>query len=99
MLKENRQKFFDTIKYPIITDKTTQLIENNQYSFAVDRKANKYNIKAAIEYIFKVKVCYVNTMHLPPKKRRVKMSYGKKTQYKKAIITVSNQDTINLLSS
>ena len=98
MLKETPQKFFDMIKFPIITDKTTQLIENNQYSFAVDRKANKYSIKTAIEYIFNVKVCCINTMHLPTKKRRINMFHGKKTRYKKAIVTISDQDTINLLS-
>lgn len=99
MLKETHQKFFDIIKYPIITDKTTQLIEHNQYSFAVDRKANKHSIKIAIEYLFDIKVCSVNTMHLPIKKRRINMFYGNKARYKKAIITVSNPYAINLLSS
>ena len=44
------------IKYPIITDKATRLLENNQYSFVVDPQSDKITIKAAIEYLFNVKV-------------------------------------------
>ena len=57
------------IKYPIITDKATRLLENNQYSFIVDRYSNKINIKTAIEYLFNVKVIKVNTCRLPRKKK------------------------------
>ncbi len=56
------------IKYPIITDKATRLLENNQYSFIVDRYSDKITIKAAIEYLFNVKVVKVNTCRLPRKK-------------------------------
>ena len=56
------------IKYPIITDKATRLLENNQYSFVVDRYSDKLTIKAAIEYLFNVKVIKVNTCRLPRKK-------------------------------
>ena len=57
------------IKYPIITDKGTRLLENNQYSFIVDRYANKTKIKTAIEYLFNVKVLKINTCRLPRKKK------------------------------
>ena len=86
------------IKYPIITDKATRLLENNQYSFIVDRYSNKLNIKEAIEYLFKVKVIKVNTCHLPRKKKRVGKYMGWKTQYKKAIVTLSEGDVINLFT-
>ena len=56
------------IKYPIITDKATRLLENNQYSFIVDRYSNKITIKAAIEDLFNVKVIKINTCRLPRKK-------------------------------
>jgi large subunit ribosomal protein L23 len=59
------------IKYPIITDKATRLLENNQYSFVVDRYSDKITIKAAIEYLFNVKVIKINTCRLPRKKKRV----------------------------
>ena len=56
------------IKYPIITDKAMRLLENNQYSFVVDRYSTKTLIKTAIESLFDVKVIKVNTCHLPRKK-------------------------------
>ena len=56
------------IKYPIITDKATRLLENNQYSFVVDRYSDKLTIKASIEYLFDVKVVKINTCRLPRKK-------------------------------
>lgn len=58
------------VKYPIITDKATRLLENNQYSFIVDPQSNKLTIKSAVEYLFNVKVIKINTCHLP-KKRNV----------------------------
>lgn len=97
MMKKQLSKFFEIIKYPIITDKSTQLMENNQYSFAVDSKTDKHTIKKAIEHIFDVQVYSVNTMHIPPKKRKVRNIIGHKTRYKKAIIKLADRDTINLL--
>ena len=88
----------DIIKYPIITDKTTRLFENNRYSFIVNPKSNKVNIKAAVEYLFNVKVIKINTCHLPKKKKRVGKYIGWKSHYKKAIVTLSKGDTINLFT-
>lgn len=84
------------IKYPIITDKSTQLLEENQYSFAVDHKANKSTIKKAIENIFKVKVKKINTCNRHAKKKRVGKFSGFKTRYKKALITLHSNYSINL---
>ena len=86
------------IKYPLITDKATRLLENNQYSFIVDRYSNKLSIKTAIEYLFNVKVLKVNTSRLPRKQKRVGKYIGWKPQYKKAIVTLSDGDTINLFA-
>lgn len=86
------------IKYPIITDKATRLLQNNQYSFIVDRDSEKLTIKAAIEYLFNVKVIKINTCHLPRKKKRVGKYLGWKSQYKKAIVTLSEGDVINLFT-
>ena len=86
------------IKYPIITDKATRLLENNQYSFIVDRYSNKIVIKSAIEYLFNVKVIKINTCNLPKKKKRVGKYIGWKPQYKKAIVTLSDGDLINLFT-
>ena len=86
------------IKHPLITDKATRLLEKNQYSFIVDRYSNKQNIKAAIEYLFDVKVLRVNTCRLPRKKKRVGRYFGWKPQYKKAVITLDEGDVINLFT-
>jgi large subunit ribosomal protein L23 len=86
------------IKYPIITDKATRLLENNQYSFIVDRYSDKIKIKEAIEYLFNVKVVKVNTCCLPRKKKRVGKYIGWKSQYKKAIVSLAEGDTINLFT-
>ena len=86
------------IKYPIITDKATRLLENNQYSFVVDRYSDKIAIKAAIEHLFDVKVIKINTCRLPRKKKRVGKYIGWKPQYKKAIVTLSEGDMINLFT-
>ena len=88
----------DIIKYPIITDKATRLLENNQYSFIVDPKSDKITIKESIEYLFNVKVIKVNTCQLPKKKRRVGKYVGWKSHYKKAIVTLSEGNTINLFA-
>lgn len=86
------------IKYPIITDKATRLLETNQYSFIVDRYSDKLTIKATIEYLFNVKVLKVNTCRLPRKKKRVGKFIGWKPQYKKAIVSLREGDVINLFT-
>jgi len=91
-------KIIDIVKYPIITDKATRLLETNQYSFIVDPHANKTSIKAAIEYLFDVKVKKVNTNNLPRKKKRVGKYSGYKSLNKKAIVTLVENDTINLFA-
>ena len=88
----------EIIKYPIITDKATRLVENNQYSFIVDRYSNKTQIKAAIEYLFSVKIQKINTCRLPRKKKRVGKSVGWKPQYKKAIVSLAKGDVIDLFT-
>jgi large subunit ribosomal protein L23 len=89
----------DVIKYPIITEKTIRLLEQNQYSFSVDPKANKISIKAAVEQLFKVKVISVNTLNQPIKKRRVGKFIGKKTQNKKAIVKLAPGESIVLFEN
>ena len=88
----------DIIKYPLITDKATRLLENNQYSIIVNPSSDKITIKAAIEYLFNVKVTKINTCQLPKKKKRVGKYLGWKSQYKKAIVTLADGDTINLFA-
>ena len=94
----NYRQLIDLIKYPIITDKATRLLELNQYTFATDLRANKDQIKSAIEYLFKVKVSAVNTYHAPVKKKRIGKFIGKKPKYKRAVVTLQSGSSIDLFS-
>nr|YP_010728700.1 ribosomal protein L23 [Phymatolithon calcareum]WEA76860.1 ribosomal protein L23 [Phymatolithon calcareum] len=98
MDKDNIRELLTIIKKPIITDKTTKLLENNQYCFQVDPRVGKLKIKQAIEYIFGVNVKNINTYHKPLKKRTVSRFTGYRAHYKKAIVTLSKDDKINLFS-
>ena len=98
MNRHQKEEIFKVIHSPIITDKTTKLLEKNQYCFRVSHKANKKDIKHAVEVLFKVHVIKINTSHEPIKKRKVGRFYGYKTHYKKAIVTLATNNTINLFS-
>nr|WP_199323736.1 MULTISPECIES: 50S ribosomal protein L23 [unclassified Leptolyngbya] len=84
------------IRRPLITEKATRLLELNQYTFEVMPKASKPEIRAAIEYLFDVKVTGISTMNLPRKKKRVGKYIGYKPTYKKAIVTLAEGDSITL---
>ena len=96
MTKFEERDLADAIRRPIVTEKATRLMEENQYVFEVDRRATKPQIKAAIEMLFDVKVKRVNTANLPRKKRRVGRFIGYKPQYKRAIVTLAPEDQIVL---
>lgn len=86
----------DLIVKPIVSEKATILLEENKYVFDVVLKATKTDIRAAIESLFEVKVVKVNTCRPPRKKKRVGRFMGFKTQYKRAIVTLAEGDTITL---
>jgi len=86
----------DLVRRPIVTEKATLLLEQNKYVFEVVPEATKPDIKAAIESLFDVKVVSVNTLHQPPKKRRVGKFLGYKAHYKRAIVTLAEGDSITL---
>lgn len=87
----------DIIKAPIITEKSAGLAQNkNTITFSVDVRANKTQIKQAIENIFDVKVESVNTINVKPKKKRVGRYVGKTNRVKKAIVKLSEGSSIEL---
>ena len=87
----------DIIKAPIITEKSANIATNERnYVFKVDSKANKTQIKEAIQKIFNVKVDSVNTINVHPKKKRVGRHSGMTNKYKKAIITLAIGNKIDL---
>lgn len=86
----------DIIKAPIITEKASTLKENNVYTFSVDVKANKTQIKQAIEAIFNVKVESVNTINVHPRKKKVGRYSGYTNKVKKAIVKLKEGSSIEL---
>lgn len=96
MTKLASHSLADLIRRPIVTEKATIALENNQYTFEVDPRATKLDIKAAIEELFDVKVVNVNTHNPPRKKRRVGRFLGYRPHYKRAIVTLAAGDSITL---
>jgi len=92
----NKIHLYDTIISPIVTEKSTNLSEQNKIVFKVSNKANKKNLKKNIEKIFKVDVTKINIIN---KKTREKSTRGRKVKvigYKKAIITLKKGQNIDL---
>ena len=83
-------KSFDIIIRPIITEQSMMDMENNKYTFEVAKTSNKSEIKKAIEAIFSVKVAKVNTMNMTGKVKRQGMNVGKRPNWKKAIVTLTD---------
>ena len=86
----------DIIKSPVITESSAAAMEYDKYTFDVDVRANKTQVKKAIEEIFDVKVAKVNIMNVKPKKKRMGRYVGYTTRRRKAIVTLS-EGTIDLL--
>ncbi len=89
---------FDVIKTVRVTEKGTQQASaNNQYTVVADKRANKIEIRKAVEELFKVKVLRVNTMNVRGKLRRQRTaSEGWTPTWKKAIVTLKEGDKIEL---
>lgn len=82
---------------PIITEKSTDLqVENNQYAFEVHKHANKIEIRKAVEMVFGVRVTSVRTQVVRGDLRRVGQFWGKTRAWKKAVVTVHPDDSIDL---
>ncbi|PSN19975.1 50S ribosomal protein L23 [filamentous cyanobacterium CCP5] len=86
----------DVIRRPLVTEKATLQLENNQYTFEVHPKASKPQIKSAIEELFDVKVTGISTSNPPRKKRRMGRFLGHRAAYKRAIVTLAPGDSITL---
>ncbi|MFH5186637.1 50S ribosomal protein L23 [Paenibacillus sp. TAB 01] len=79
----------DIIKRPVITERTSEMMAEKKYVFEVELRANKTEIKQAIESIFKVKVTNVNTLRMPAKPKRYGRYSGYTSEWKKAIVSLS----------
>lgn len=78
----------DIIIKPVVTEKSMDLLADNKYTFIVDKKANKTEIKNAVENIFKVRVDQVYTMNVKGKPKRMGRFEGKRPDRKKAIVSL-----------
>ncbi len=81
---------YQIVQTVLVTEKGTELAENGQYTLRVAKDANKIEIKAAVESLFDVKVAAVNTLNRKGKRKRMRTSrYGKRPDWKKAVVTLS----------
>ncbi len=89
-------RHYDIILRPIITEKSTRISEHNQVVFAVRKDASKPEIKEAVEAIFSVKVEAVNTLVLKGKTKRFRGRPGRRSDVKKAIVTLAEGHSIDV---
>ena len=87
----------DVIRAPVVSEKSYDLIEDlNTYTFEVDRRANKTEIRQAVQHIFDVDVVKVNTMNLKGKQKRTGWIVGRRSDTKRALVTLAPDDTIDI---
>ncbi|MBW3661897.1 MAG: 50S ribosomal protein L23 [Actinobacteria bacterium] len=89
----------DVIFRPVVSEKTYGLLDNNKYTFEVDPRANKTEIKIAVERIFGVKVLNVNTMNRRGKRKRRGWVVGQRKDVKRAIVQLAPGDEIEIFGA
>jgi len=88
---------YDIILAPVVSEKSYDLIDhNNSYTFEVDPRSNKEEIRDAVENVFDVKVLRVNTMNRKGKTKRYGYKLGKRKDIKRAVVTLAEGDSIDL---
>lgn len=87
---------YDTILAPVITEKSTLVAEENKVIFHVPLSATKPEIKAAVERLFKVDVTKVNTILVKGKTKRFRGRSGRRSDYKKAIVTLADGQSVDI---
>jgi large subunit ribosomal protein L23 len=88
---------FEIIQSPVITEQSYANIEVGKYVFNVNRRTNKHEIKKAVEKAFNVKVDKVNVLNVKGKQKRLRMQAGRTPEWKKAVVTLVEGQTIDLL--
>lgn len=92
----SKERMYDLIKSPVITEKATMGSEHNQVTFRVPLNASKPEIKAAVEGVFNVKVTAVNTLIQKGKTKRFKGTLGRRSDVKKAVVTLAEGHSIDV---
>lgn len=88
----------DVILRPVVSEKSYSSIERNVYTFVVDPRSNKTEIKDAVQKIFDVKVTSVNTMWRKGKEKRTRYTLGKRASTKRAVVTLAEGDSIEIFN-
>ena len=96
VVKLSQAEMYDIIRRPVVTEKTTMGSQHNQVTFRVPLGATKPEIKAAVEGVFKVKVKAVNTLRVEGKTKLWKGRPGKRNDFKKAVVTLVEGNTIDV---
>ena len=94
--KLTREAMYDLVIAPVITEKATMASEHNQVTFRVPLNADKRAVKAAVEGLFKVKVTAVNTIRVKGKTKRFRGRPGRRSDFKKAIVTLAEGSKIDV---
>ena len=92
----SRERMYEVVRSPVITEKATLASEHNQVVFRVALDASKPEIKSAVEGLFKVKVKAVNTLRTDGKVKRFKGMIGRRPEVKKAIVTLEEGQSIDV---
>lgn len=87
---------YEVLRRPIDTEKTRRQAEEGRYTFEVDRRANKLQVRRAVEEAFGVDVISVNIMNMPGKRRRFGRHVGRTPSWKKAVVTVASGQRIEI---
>ncbi|MBF0095277.1 MAG: 50S ribosomal protein L23 [Alphaproteobacteria bacterium] len=95
-VKPSKERLYDVIRHPVITEKATMGSEHNQVTFRVPLDASKPEVKAAVEELFGVKVKAVNTSILKGKNKRFRGRPGRQIDRKKAIVTLAEGHSIDV---
>lgn len=95
-VKLSQARMYDMVRAPVITEKSTMGAEHNQVTFRVPLEATKPEIKVAVENLFKVKVKKVNTLRQKGKVKRFRGIVGRRSDSKKAIVTLEEGHTIDV---
>ncbi|GHE44536.1 50S ribosomal protein L23 [Streptomyces longispororuber] len=86
----------DVLVKPVVSEKSYALLDENKYTFLVDPRANKTQIKQAVETVWSVKVTGVNTINRQGKRKRTRTGFGKRANTKRAIVTLAEGDRIDI---
>ncbi|CAL9531137.1 50S ribosomal protein L23 [Streptomyces sp. enrichment culture] len=86
----------DVLIKPVVSEKSYALLDENKYTFIVDPRSNKTQIKQAVETVFEVKVTGVNTINRVGKRKRTRTGFGQRAATKRAIVTLAEGDRIDI---